>query len=69
MCVCVSRLYELCTQTYISSVQVVYSNTVYLTVVFLLSCKSVVFADERWPFWRMVRKSQHSLIPRTELGN
>ena len=30
MCVCVSRLYELCTQKYIASVQVMYSSTVHL---------------------------------------
>ena len=32
MSVCVSRLYELCTQTYSSSLQVLHSNTVYLYV-------------------------------------
>ena len=43
-CVCVSRLYELCTQKYSSYVKVVYSSTVYLYLnlyIYKLKCPCV----------------------------
>ena len=48
MCVCVSFLYELCTQKYISSVQVVCSSTVYLHMnvwVWVCACVAPVFKN------------------------